>query len=561
MLSALHLKSASSPGQPTLTLPLEPSVTIFVGPNNSGKSLLLREIASFCKAGSTGPHTLVLDSFDCIAVDRVTSEADFSRITRRAEPGETIQQNHVPVILEGKRAQIHQPHYYMGREDPKNHLSLFARYYLGPLTLSLDGATRIGLLNQHARGDLKYPTEPLSRIFADDPKRAKWSKIVYDAFGFYPGIDATVGDVLSIRFGMTPPLRERTLEQDIVDWMRQALSLEAVSDGVKAFAGILLQIYAGDPKVIIIDEPEAFLHPSLARTLGGELATAARNEQKFVFVSTHSADFLMGAIQSGAIINIVRLTWGNDTATARLLPNTELARLMNDPMLRSVGVLSSLFFQNVIVTEADADRAFYQEINDRLIAARDIRGIPHALFLNADNHQTIPAIVAPLRKLGIPAAAIPDLDVIKRGGFEWTRQLDACGMPEVQQASNRDLRKAVLDALTSAAPSGTKDPDDYFKTAGGITILAKSNREAAENFCGELAKYGLFIVRIGEVEAWLKHLGVPPKTNGWRAKIFEAMGSNPSQPTYVRPSNDDVWEFMGLIRSWLSDPDRRGIPE
>jgi hypothetical protein len=37
-------------------------------------------------------------------------------------------------------------------------------------------------------------------------------------------------------------------------------------------------------------------------------------------------------------------------------------------MLRSVGVLSGLFFQNVIVTEADADRAFYQEVNDRLIA-------------------------------------------------------------------------------------------------------------------------------------------------------------------------------------------------
>ncbi len=358
-----------------------------------------------------------------------------------------------------------------------------------------------------------------------------------------------------------PPLRERTLEQDIVDWMRQALSLEAVSDGVKAFSGILLQIYAGDPKVIIIDEPEAFLHPSLARTLGGELATAAHNEQKFVFVSTHSADFLMGAIQSGAVINIVRLTWANDTATARLLPNAELAGLMNDPMLRSVGVLSGLFFQNVIVTEADADRAFYQEVNDRLIATHDIRAIPHALFLNADNHQTIPAIVAPLRKLGIPAAGVTDLDVIKRGGVEWTRQLDACGMPTAQQHANHDLRKAVLDALIAAAPPGTQNSDNYFKTAGGIAILGESDREAAENFCDELAKYGLFIVRIGEVEAWLKHLDVPQKTNGWRAKIFDAMGGNPSQTKYVRPTDDDVWKFMGSIRTWLSNPRRRGIPD
>ena len=367
--------------------------------------------------------------------------------------------------------------------------------------------------------------------------------------------------MLSVRFGKTPPPRERTIEQDTLDWMRQALPIEAVSDGVKAFSGILLQIYAGDPKVISIDEPEAFLHPSLARILGSELATAARDEQKFVFVSTHSADFLMGAIQSGAIINIVRLTWGNDAATARLLPNTELVRLMNDPMLRSVGVLSGLFFQNVLVTEADTDRAFYQEVNDRLIAARDKRAIPHALFLNADNHQTIPAIVAPLRKLGIPAAAIPDLDVIKRGGGEWTRQLGACGMPTAQQHANHDLRIAVLNALIAVAPPGTQDPENYFKIAGGIAILGKSDHEAAENFCDDLAKYGLFLVRVGEVEAWLKHLGVPQKSNGWRARIFAAMGTDPSQSNYVRPTDDDVWKFMGSIHAWLSYTGRRGIPD
>jgi hypothetical protein len=37
---------------------------------------------------------------------------------------------------------------------------------------------------------------------------------------------------------------------------------------------------------------------------------------------------------------------------------------MRNPLLRSTGVLSGLFYEFVIVTEADADRAFYQEIND-----------------------------------------------------------------------------------------------------------------------------------------------------------------------------------------------------
>jgi hypothetical protein len=105
------------------------------------------------------------------------------------------------------------------------------------------------------------------------------------------------------------------------------------------------------------------------------------------------------------------------------------------------------------------------------------------------------------------------------------------------------------------------DGDNHFKTGGGLAILPDSEREAADNFLDELARYGLFVVRKGEVEAWLSHLGVPQKANGWRAKIFAAMGNDPSQATYVHRAKGDVWDFIGLIGKWLNDPNRRGIPE
>jgi hypothetical protein len=43
MLTHLHLKSSSSPGQTNLNFPIVTSMTIFFGPNNSGESLLLRD--------------------------------------------------------------------------------------------------------------------------------------------------------------------------------------------------------------------------------------------------------------------------------------------------------------------------------------------------------------------------------------------------------------------------------------------------------------------------------------------------------------------------------------
>ncbi|MCC6588294.1 MAG: AAA family ATPase, partial [Bryobacterales bacterium] len=137
------------------------------------------------------------------------------------------------------------------------------------------------------------------------------------------------------------------------------------------------ELLAGDPNILLIDEPEAFLHPSLASKLGHEVARAALSADKRVFASTHSPQFVVGCIQSGAPINIIRLTYRGGVATARVLPSDEILELMRHPLLRSTGVLSGLFYEFVVVTESDADRAFYQEVNERLLQLNPGWGIPN----------------------------------------------------------------------------------------------------------------------------------------------------------------------------------------
>jgi len=561
MFEKLVLKSSPSAAGEGLSLLLEPSITIFVGPNNSGKSLLLREINSFCQNGNFQVKTKILDSILCKGVDHSEAKKYLESITRDPKERERVHAGWTPVILRNNATSIDTNAYYMCMEKPNKNIYNYSMWYLNNKTLNIDGSTRASLLNSKSKGDLKFPDNSFAKLLTNDNKRKKWRGIIYECFNIYPAIDASEGASLRIRFSKELPPDELSLRESTLDWMRNAIPIESVSDGVKAFSGILLEIYGGDPEVIIIDEPEAFLHPSLAQRLGKELAEAARTERKYVFASTHSAHFLMGAIQSGATVNIIRLTWDGTVATARLLPNDKLKQLMNDPMLRSVGMLSGLFFQNVLVTEGDSDRAFYQEINERLLAESDERAIPHALFLNADNHQTIPKIVEPLRKLGIAAAGIADLDVISKGGKEWTKQLRACGMPEGLQESNKNLRNTVFEYLKKAAPEGNSDPEKYFKTNGGINLLSGKEKETAESFCNDLEKYGLFLVRKGEVEAWLKNLGVEASKHNWREKIFKAMGSDPESDGYVKPDKTDVWNFLGHVHDWLTNPDRKGIPD
>ena len=332
----------------------------------------------------------------------------------------------------------------------------------------------------------------------------------------------------------------------------QALPLDRASDGVKAYVGMLSTIMAGDPRVTLIDEPEAFLHPTLCARLGGEITKFMGASDKRLFVATHSASFLMGCIQAGAPVNIVRLTYDYERATARLLPREKLVPLMRNPLLRSVGVLNGVFYNSVIVTEADSDRSYYQEINERLLAANDPRGIGGCLFLNAKNKQTVWEIVRPLRELGIPAAGIVDIDVLKEGGAVWKKPLDGAFIPELSHPGLQADRQALLEAFQASKKDMKRD--------GGVDVLDERGREACRALFAKLAEYGVFVVEHGELESWMGSLGVERNKATWLVNVFQKMGEDPAGPNYVRPEAGDVWDFLGKIREWVANGGRRGIP-
>lgn len=95
---------------------------------------------------------------------------------------------------------------------------------------------------------------------------------------------------------------------------------------------------------------------------------------------------------------------------------------------------------------------------------------------------------------------------------------------------------------------------------GGLDVLSAGDREAADNLCETLREYGLFVVRRGELESWLRRLGASGHGPRWLIDIFQKMGEDPSAEGYVRPGVDDVWSFMAEIREWFSNPKRKGIP-
>ncbi len=562
MIDTLHLKSGRVPGAPGTTIRLEP-ITIFVGPNNSGKSKVLSEIEQYCRSGSyTSTPRLILESleFTGASADKATAAVD--RMTLVPNPGDTVYEDHIYIPYRDSssgRIDVERRLLIRKIQNPAEDLSGFCQLIVDPKTLMLDGRTRIDLIDEQAAGDLQsQPQTSLQTLFQDDGKREEVRRIIERAFGRYFVVDPTHLGYLRIKFAEHPPSasEERCLNNEAIQYYAKALPIENFGDGVKAFTGMITELVAGDPQIVLVDEPEAFLHPPLAVRLGAELSKAAKTTDKRVFISTHSPAFVMGCVQSGVPLNIVRLTYQEGVATSRVLPSSEVSRLMRNPLLRSTGVLSGLFYEAVVVTEGDTDRAFYQEVNERLLRLKPEWGISNCLFINAQNKQTIHTIVNPLRKLGIPAAGVVDVDVMKEGGTVWTNLLKGIHIPTGSHKALSELRLSIHQASKAIE----EDIGKKLKRDGGISVLGADEKETAENLLEQLANYGVFVVPGGELESWLKHLDVSGLKTDWLINMFERMGEDPDAPDYVRPADDDVWQFMSKTKAWLTDPKRKGIP-
>jgi predicted ATPase len=318
MLTAISLKFGSSQGQTPLTF--EPgSMTVFVGPNNSGKSLILREIESIVRRGGTNLD--VSKIIDRLHEKRLTEE-DVKRMfieeKHLLDPNITVDDSTGSFNITdpmrgsggGYNDLLRQP------ENIKHNLEGISRMLIVNSTLTLDGQTRLTILNPSAASDLQQPPSGvLGALYRNDAARHRLRELTHDAFGLYFTIDPSAMSQFRVRMSVVAPQgQERSLTTEAVEFFGRATDIAEFSDGVKAFTGLLAAVLCSQYLLILIDEPEAFLHPPLVRKLGRRLTEIASERGGSVLASTHSADFLMGSVQAGKSVNVVRLTYKQGSA-------------------------------------------------------------------------------------------------------------------------------------------------------------------------------------------------------------------------------------------------------
>ena len=129
--------------------------------------------------------------------------------------------------------------------------------------------------------------------------------------------------------------------------------------------------------------------------------------------------------------------------------------------------------------------------------------------------------------------------------------LESGFIPEIERRSLATSRAALKEKFDQSGKEMKKD--------GGVEILSGEDRAAANSLFDSLSTYGLFVVRRGQLESWLPMLYVRGHGPDWLISMFEKMGEDPDSNSYLKPSENDVWQFIANIKRWLANPDRKGI--
>lgn len=253
--------------------------------------------------------------------------------------------------------------------------------------------------------------QPLQVLYFDRDAEDELSALAKRAFGMPLTLNRYGG--LQLHLGV--PTEPETVPPPSRAYLDAVLSLPLLQeqgDGMRSFMGLLLHGMVKMP-LVLIDEPEAFLHPPHARLLGRVLVERTAEDEQLI-IATHSDDVLQGVLEvRDRPIRVIRLTREGDHAIMRTLDPAAIRVLWADPLVRHSQLLDGLFHEAVLICEGDADCRFYAAVFDELIG-NDFG--PALLITHCRGKQRLAKAVRAVVQFGLRVGVIADLDMLTDSG-------------------------------------------------------------------------------------------------------------------------------------------------
>jgi hypothetical protein len=557
-------------------------LNVLVGPNNSGKSRTLTDIKNFITSGRN-PESPIISWID---IDLPTQHNEPEGAQRRLN-------SHPPNIiydgLDASLLKMHtvslptenwlQEHYVncsgidslQASSSKELLLSHLGQFWIAHL--HAEGRFQLAASTEAYNRRTQRPFKPLHILFE---KRLALFEQLRDAFqeAFKRDIAFDWGAMTHFclkvddDFGHIPDTW-----QDVYSQLHDVPELDQQGDGYKSFTSIVLAMLTSPHRVLLLDEPEAFLHPAQAKVLGRWIANHAESRAGQVLVATHSADFLEGVVSANTDASIIRLNRNFEIhytirtvkqTTYHLIPPEAVKKLAQTPLLSSQPVLDALFRKGVVVCEGDPDRVIYQKVAQLL-------GENEILFIHSNGKQAAYKPVELFTQACTPVCTILDFDCLNsksstaltdtilaltgKAPDESILKLQAKVCEFIEKIPDEQLLNTLKQAIHNWQE---EDYTDFLSAKKALEKgIPKSNwehvkKKGIEIFTGEtlqevnelilkLNNIGLFLVPTGELESWIP-LG-STKGKKWNLAALEAL-HNDKCPEKLKTFIQEVITFL-----------------
>ena len=543
------------------------AIFVLTGPNNVGKSACLREIRDYLTHGSNlGPVLSSLqiqisgdkDSFVKVILENSLKDDDdkYVKIKRSAYRIDSV-------ALDYEKS-------FVGSKP----MDLFLAY--------MGASERLELARSTRRGDYlnNAPDEPLQWLEFDENAEEKICELFERAFGARLILNTLAGDSLRFhvgpRDGTNPPVSAKAYSE----WISKIPTLDRQGDGIRSFTGTILSLLVHPRNIVLLDEPEVFLHAPQIRRLA-EVITKETSSDSQIVMATHSDHMVRSLLDSsGNRVVIARIIRNGNKNNVSILKSEQIIELWTDPILKTSDVLSSLFHDVAVLCEGDSDARFFGALLD---ATRTEQRDLDARFYSFGGKDRIASVAASLRSIKTPLVAVVDIDILSDkakfiklfeslGGDKSKIEIDVKNIliavnarrgtltgPELAIELDRisenakidiEISKITRDKLTDL--SRTSSNWLRIKQDGYIGLVDAKTIQAYERVAAAAQAVGLLIVSEGELEGFCRQISRTHKSE-WLNEVLKRDFVND-------PQLENARKFGLLLRTAIKAALERQLP-
>lgn len=281
-------------------------IVVLVGPNNTGKSVALSELLQKTQERGT-PGKIIHD----IKLDSTGSKDELLVWLEETCFKSGEDQNSTLYSRPGIRINLRSAQNLWGNmgNGLRNLTGFFVELLTTEARLSAaNPAPAIAITKDR-------PSHPIHFLQRHDETESLVSSYFNSAFKKDLIIHRNAGNIVPLYCGTRPVPNEgeNRVSVNYLNELEQLPLLQEQGDGMRSFTGVLLHFLVLDHSILLIDEPDVFLHPPQAKLIGKMMVKEVSNNRQF-FLATHSSDLLQGLLDSdGNRVRVIRIQREGDT--------------------------------------------------------------------------------------------------------------------------------------------------------------------------------------------------------------------------------------------------------